>query len=124
MVWSNPFDDTNYVVQIGVVYPDGPVELSADPASLTRTGATIVASDAFTGTVEVIAYRAGENPFCCPDDTALANLRKTIALWRPGKATCDGVYALVQGRYFDWPVATFAEIATFGPSTVVRFAAA
>ncbi len=122
-VWSNPFDGIDYVVQVGAVYSDVPVTVVADPATMTRTGVGVVASDPFTGTVELIAYPAGENPFCCPDETALENLRQAIRLWRPGKATCEGIYALVQGEMWDWPVGTWDEAGgTWGPpGEVLKF---
>jgi hypothetical protein len=94
-----------------------------DSASKTSTGATLLASDAFTGTVDVFAWTAGENPLCCPGASALANLRRTIKLWRPGKATCVGIYANTVGKFFGWPVRTFGSGGTFGPGEVVAFAA-
>jgi hypothetical protein len=48
--------------------------------------------------------------FFPPDATALANLQRTIRLWRPGKATCMGIVAISTGRCFGWPLGTFASI--------------
>jgi hypothetical protein len=119
--WSNPFDDGDYIVQVGAVHSSAPVSVTADPGTRTRTGVTLVASDVFTGTVELIAYRVSEHPFCCPDATALANIRKTITLWRPGKATCEGIHALVLGRFRGWPVRTYGDGPSFQASDVVHF---
>lgn len=38
-----------------------------------------------------------------PDANTLANLKRTIGLWRPGKATCMGVYATVSGKQWGYP---------------------
>lgn len=124
VTWSQPFTSNVYQTVVGAPQTsDGPVVVVVDSASKTTTGATLIASDAFTGTVDVFAWAAGENPLCCPNASALANLRRTIRLWRPGKAKCVAIYANTVGKYFGWPVRTFGSGGTFGPSEVVAYAA-
>lgn len=124
VTWSSPFPSAVYSVLTGPPQTaDGPVTVVVDPASKTTTGATVSASGLFTGTVDVLAWAAGENPFCCPDATALANLRLNVKLWAPAKK-CMGIFALVQGKFFGWPLRTFGSGGTFGPaSTTVEYAA-
>jgi hypothetical protein len=54
-------------------------------------------------------------------DENLARLRAVIMKWKPAKALCDGVYVLVDGKYFGWPLRTFGSGGLFGPSTVVPY---
>jgi hypothetical protein len=125
VVWSQPFPPgATYQTVVGAPQTsDGPVVVVVDSASKTSTGVTLLASDAFTGTVDVFAWAAGENPLCCPNASALANLRRTIALWRPGKAKCVGVYANTVGKFVGWPLRTVGAGGTVGPGEVIAFAA-
>jgi hypothetical protein len=124
VVWSQPFPSSAYQTVVGAVQTsDGPVVVVVDSGSKTATGATLIASDAFTGTVDVFAWAAGENPLCCPSASALANLRRTIRLWRPAKAKCVGIYANTVGKFVGWPLRTVGSGGTVGPGEVVSYAA-
>jgi hypothetical protein len=96
--------------------------VSADLTSKTTTGVKIAASGPFEGTVEVLAWQAGANPFADPHPSDLARLRSIIKTWRPGKAQCVGIFVLVQGDFLGWPVGTLGS-GTLGPSSVVTFEA-
>lgn len=102
--WSNAFPDTTYEVMVGALTSTGPVTVAADPASLTKTTVDVVAVDAFVGTVTLLAYQQGANPFADLHPQDLANLQRAIELWKPKKATCMGIYVTVQGEMWDWPV--------------------
>ncbi len=120
VTWNNPFPDTTYRVQVGAVYSSDPVSVVA--ATKTTTDVTLQASGPFTGTAEVLAWQQGANPFADLHPADLARLRRIIARWRPGKATCMGIWVRVQGEMWDWPVGTWDEAGgTWGPSEAVRF---
>jgi hypothetical protein len=123
VTWSQAFPSTTYNTMIGTWQGEEFVELAIPPTSKTTTGATVQATDTCTGTVAVLAWAADENPLCCPTDEALAQIRRVIQLWRPAKALCVGIYAIVRGRCFDYPTVTFGDITTFHPSEVVEFSA-
>lgn len=123
VTWNNVFADTTYLVKPGAVVVTGGgggVLVAADAASKTTAGIRIIASAPFTGTVDVIAWQAGANPFADLHAQDLARLQNVIKKWRPAKATCVGVYALVQGAFWGWPVRTWVG-GYWGPSTVVSF---
>jgi hypothetical protein len=122
VVWNNAFTNTGYHVQVGIPTIDsgGPVSVVADLTSLTLTGCTLLASGAFTGSVSVLAWQDGANPYADLHPQDLSRLQFTIATWRPN-ALCVGVYVLAQGNYFGWPVATFSGRSAMGPSSIVRF---
>jgi hypothetical protein len=125
-VWNNAFLDTTYKVRVdGVTVTDGggPVSVVADPTTQTPTGITLRASAAFTGYVDVIAYQAGANPYADLHPADLQRLQATIRKWRPGRAICVGVYALVQGAFFAWPPQA-QQLNTMGPCTIVAFSGA
>jgi hypothetical protein len=123
VVWNNAFTDTSYAVLRGVItinsLADGIVSVSVDGSTKTPTGVTLRASEAFNGTVDAIAYPPGSNPFANLSGAAMARLRSAITKWRPGKATCLGVYALLQGNFIGWPVRTIGA-ATPGYSVVAN----
>lgn len=122
VVWNNAFPTTGYHVQVGIpVITDGGggVVVVADSTTKTLTGVTLNASGAFTGTVSVLAWQDGANPYADLHPADLSRLQFTIATWRPN-ALCVGVYALAQGKFMAWPVQTEATN-TMGPWSIVRF---
>jgi len=127
-VWNNVFPDTTYVIgSIGVTVTDGgpSVTVHADGNTKTATGVTLVASEAFTGYADVVAYQAGAtNPYADLHPSDLQRLQTTIKKWRPAKATCVGVYVLVQGHFWAWPPQTWGQAQAagyaWGPSTIAR----
>jgi hypothetical protein len=127
ITWNNPgrFVDANYQVLVGVpVITDngGGVVAWEDQTLRTASGTTIRASGPFTGEVTVIAFPVGENPFANIAAGDLARLRRIIRRWRRGAAHCMGIFVLVQGELWDWPVGTWDEAGgTWGPSEVVVF---
>jgi hypothetical protein len=99
VTWNNAFPTTSYHVQVGAVTitdGSGPVSVVADSTTFTLTGCTLLASGAFTGTVSVLAWQNGANPYADLHPSDLSKLQFTIATWRPN-ALCVGVYAVAQG---------------------------
>lgn len=122
VAWNNAFADLTYSVRVdGVTAPGGElVAVNADSKAKTLSGVTLRASAPFTGTVDVVAYQACANPLADLHPADLKRLQTLIRKWGPRKATCTGVYALVQGKFMAWPVQLQAAN-TMGPATIVRF---
>lgn len=122
ITWNNPFPTSSYLIMPGIptITSGGPASVWADGSTQTLTGVTIRASAAITGTVDVIASQIGANPLADLHPNELNRLQSAIRKWRPGKASCVGVYALVQGKFMGWPVQTQATN-TMGPWSIVRF---
>jgi hypothetical protein len=105
--WNHLFPDTTYHVQVGVpVISDGSggVSVAADSTTKTISGVQIVASAAFTGTVPVLAWQNGANPFLDLHPQDAKRLRDTILKWKPAKATVVSISAVVSGRLWGFPV--------------------
>lgn len=115
LTWNNQFTDASYLTLVCTPSGDGFVSTYVD--GKTSTGATLNVSDAFTGTIDVIAWEAGDNPFCNLHAADLARLQSVVKKWRPAKATCVGVYGLVQGNFIGWPVRTIGAAAP-GPFSI------
>lgn len=108
--WNNPFPDTSYIIQVGAVYPtdgSGGIAASADATTKTVNSVGVVASAPFVGTVELLAWQVGANPYADLHAADLARLQLLINLWRPKKALCVGIYVATKGWYWDWPVRTW-----------------
>lgn len=123
VVWNNAFADETYAILPGppiVTDSSGVVAVGADGATQTTTGVDIIASHPFTGYVHVLAHELGANPHANPHPQDLARLRRVVAEWRPGKATCDGIYVVVQGLCTGWPVGVTGDYTDPGASHVVR----
>ena len=121
VTWNNVFPTTSYHVQVGAVTitdGGGPVTVTAD--TLTLTGCTASASAAFTGTCIFLAWQDGANPYADLHPRDLSLLQFLISTWRPN-ALCVGVYAVAQGNYYGWPLATFSGRSAMGPSSIARF---
>lgn len=56
-----------------------------------------------------------------PDN--LSRLQRTIAVWKPAKATCVGIYVCRVGRFIGWPLRNVSSTGTVGPSTVDAYSA-
>ncbi len=119
--WNNSFPDTTYAVQVGAVYSTDPVSVVADATTKTTGSVGLVASGPFVGTVDVLAYQSGANPWADLHPGDLARLRNIVTRWRRGQATCTGFFVLAQGMFFDWPIRTFNYGGTFGQSVVAQF---
>jgi len=122
--WNNPFVDTTYKIQPGAVTilnGLGPVSVAADNTSKTTTGVRIAASDSFVGSVDVLAWQAGANPYADLHPNDLQRLQNAIRKWRPAKAYLLGVFCLVQGNFYGWPIATIGTRPAPGPSSIVQF---
>lgn len=123
VTWNNEFPDTTYRYLCGpaTFSGGGLVEVTPDSSTKSRTGITVNASAAFTGTADLIAWQSGSNPFADFHASDLSRLRTLISTWRPGNATCVGIYALAQGRFWGWPVETWGDGDTWGHSEVVSY---
>lgn len=123
LTWNKPLESgLSYSYIIGtptITDGSGAVVVSMDPSTVTSTGATVSASDAFSGSVTVIAYPTGTNPFFNLSATGLGVLQSVIKTWRPARGTCTGVYAIQQGKCFGWPVRTFGSGGNFSASVMV-----
>lgn len=122
VVWNNAFANTSYHVQVGIptiTDGSGPVSIVADLTTRTLTGVTLNSSGAFTGTISVIAWQDGANPYADLHPQDLSKLQFTIQTWRPN-ALCVGVYAVAQGKFMGWPVQTQATN-TMGPWSIARY---
>jgi hypothetical protein len=123
VTWNNTFPTTGYHVQVGAVtVTDGggtPV-VTADGTTFTLTGCTVNSSAAFTGTVTLLAWQDGANPYADLHPLDLSKLQFIIGTWRPN-ALCVGVYALAQGNMYGWTPLTFSTRPAMGPSSIVRF---
>lgn len=124
--WSEPFIDTTYITVPGPpVTSSGPVSVwCVSDATKTVTSITVEASGPFVGTVPVLAWPVGANPFAWLSAAKLARLRNIILDWKPARTKCMGIYALISGELWDWPVGTWDEAGgVWGPpSEVVVFA--
>jgi hypothetical protein len=125
-VWNKPFDDANYETLTGMPVTTGPpVTVGVVASSKTAADILVQASGPFTGTVTLFAYPTGANPFAWLSFGDLARLKSTILTWRGGKQKCMGVYVLVQGKFWGWPVMTFGDWKAagrkWGGSVVIRF---
>jgi hypothetical protein len=105
ITWNNPFPSGSYNIMPGLptVTSGGPVTVHADPATQTSAGVTIRASGAFTGTVDVLASQVGANPFADLHPGDLLRLQNTIKKWKPARALCVGVTAMIGGELWDYP---------------------
>lgn len=121
LTWNKPLEaGVTYSYLVGApVITDGSGGVAVWLSATSTTGATVSASDSVTGSVSVIAYPSGGNPYVNLSGTGLGVLQSVIRRWRPARATCAGVYALQQGKYFGWPVRTFGSGETFAGSAVV-----
>jgi hypothetical protein len=119
--WNNAFNDTAYSILSGAItiatVGDGIVSTWVDGSTKTAANVTVRASDDFNGSVELVAYPTGANPFVNLNGVNLSRLKTAITKWKPQKATCVGVYALLQGHFIGWPVRTIGS-ATPGYSVV------
>ncbi len=120
VTWNNPFPDMTYVAIPGAVYSTSPAAVSVDPSTKTKTTVQVAASGPFVGTVEVLAWQTGSNPFADLHPADLARLQTIVRAWKPSKATCRGVYALVLGHFIGWPVRLIGA-ATPGPASIVSY---
>lgn len=122
-MWNNPFEDVTYhaIAAAPVVSSGGPVIVSLDAATKTPTGINVITSAPFVGSVDLLGWRDGQNPFGDIRPNDLARLHSIIRKWRPAKATCTGVYVLVQGQFIGWPVRTIGSSPTIGPAETVVY---
>jgi hypothetical protein len=122
--WSHTFADATYRVLIGGQQPLSGGGPTAFAVINKRAGSCqIQAAARWAGTVDLIAYEAGANPFANLTAPDLARLRDIIKKWAPAKATCTGIYLLVQGNFIGWPLRSINTNPTIGPpATIVRYA--
>lgn len=128
VAWNNAFPDTTYKILVGtptITDGGGPVVVDADGTTKTSTGVTVRTNTPFVGSVDLVAYQVGANPYFDFHPGDLARLRAIIRRWQPGARTCDGIFGLAQGAFWGWPLDTWAGsvgAGTFwGSSTVVSY---
>lgn len=119
--WNNEFPDTTYQISPSPPTMTGPsVAVWADGATKTTRGVRIAASAPFVGTVDVLAWRLGQNPYADLHPGDLARLQNTIRRWAARKAECRGVFALVYGEFIGWPVRLIGDSAP-QPTSIVSY---
>jgi hypothetical protein len=110
LTWNNSFSDTTYQMSapsVTMSSVDSVPAVNVDPTTKTLTGVTLVSSMAFTGSAEVVAWQLGANPFADLHLADIARLKLIVNRWRPKRATCMGVFAVVTGDTWDWPMSTW-----------------
>lgn len=105
--WNNAFADTTYKTQRGAIYSSSMVEAVIDGTTKTKTGVQVKASAPFVGTVDVLAWEAGANPFADIHAADLARLRRLIYRWKPQKSICAGVYQIVKLPVWGYPTSGY-----------------
>ena len=107
--WPTPYSDVTYRIQCGpplVTDGSGMVAVAADATTQTPSSVQIMASGSFAGTVDVLAYRAGANPFWDLKPYDLARIRRLIARWRPAKAVCASIFLFPSLPVWGYPINT------------------
>jgi len=111
VAWSHPFDCAVYSVMVGApVITDslGPITATVDMTTATASTIVVNASDSFTGTVPILGWPAGANPFVSLSPASTQSLRGIIRKWKPGRTIVDGVYVLQQGHFWAFPVVAWS----------------
>jgi len=124
VTWNNAFPDTTYHILLApatVTDGGGPVAVGLDGGTKTQTGITVNASYPFVGTVELLAWQDGANPFADFHPADLARLKNIIRTWKPARALCVGIACIAQGRLWGWPVGLWATGSTWGPGSSVFY---
>lgn len=100
--WTRPFGPLDTIsTSFTVITAGGPVIVTI--TETTPTTVTATADSMFTGTVNVLGWVTGADPFLDPRAGELALMRKLIKLYKPGKATCADILATVNGRVWGFP---------------------
>lgn len=124
-VFDPPFSDATYQHAVGVPIGTGPVSMSAiEDGTKTASQIAVAASGpGFVGVVPVLAWKVGDSPFASMTASDLARLRRIVRDWKPARARCVGLYVLISGEFWDWPVGTWDEPGGFWgpPGDVVHF---
>lgn len=125
VTWAVPFSGFYDALAGAPVITDGtgPILVALDGLATTSTGTTVVASAPFVGYVDVVAYEPGANPLGSLRALDLLRVQSVLAKWRAAKASCLGIYILVQGAFWGWPLETWGSGGNWGPSTVVAYPA-
>jgi hypothetical protein len=121
--WNHIFPDTTYHMLAGapLIGDDvGAVFVGADATTKTLSSVQVQASAAFTGTVTVLAWQNGAFPFADIHPSDLRRLRDVILKWKPAKATCVSISAVISGRLWGFPLdVKWGDGGTWGGTTVI-----
>lgn len=107
--FPTPFDDTSYLTMHGMPISDEPAIVSVTTVGKTAASVRVLAPAGWVGKVPVLAWPVGEHPFANMAASDLSRLRRVVNDWRPAKARCMGVYVVISGELWDWPVGTWDE---------------
>ncbi len=103
--WTRPFLSSDVIAtSFTVITAGGPVVVSI--TSTSPSSVTVTASSAFVGTVQILAWVLGNNPFMDPRDSEIALLRKLVNIWKPAKATFMYAVTSFDGLLWGWPFGT------------------
>lgn len=119
--WTGEFPDTSYSVMTGgITVTDGQGDIAAwvPPELKAQSSCQVAASAPFSGTVDVLAYFAGTNPFGTID---LNRIRSIIRKWGRAAATCKSISVQVYGDFIGWPVRAISDRSTIGPSWIATY---
>lgn len=103
--WSGPWDGTDYLTALSVTTTDGSAPVVVISAK-TRTTVTVTASAPFEGYVDLLGWLSGANPFAGPSLTTRNTIKKIANRWKPAKAKYMGMYAVINGAVWGWPIGT------------------
>lgn len=104
--WSAPWDDASYIAMPAApVTVDGSIPVVA-VSEKSKTTATVQASLAFEGYVDLIGWIAGSNPFASPSLSMRNLINKLVKTWKPAKAKYMGAVMHVSGVLWGWPIGT------------------
>lgn len=102
VTWPIVFADTSYHVLVGV--PSDSVIITVDGASKTTTGITLQSTASWSGSVAVIAYATGVDPFNVFTVASPGAIKRIIITFRPN-ALCMGVSSIASGSTWGYPAA-------------------
>lgn len=122
VTWPAAFADATYHTLPGApVTADGPVSVAVDETTKTAASVRMTASGSFVGTVPVLGWPDGENPFANISASDLAKCKRIVRDWKPAKAKCMGLFVLVSGRSWGWPLVAWGDVGLKWGGEVVAF---
>lgn len=103
IIWPTPFDSLP-IIMMSLISTDTDSFPIINLTNKTLTSIRVETSDMFNGSVNLLGFTAGADPFCNPQSATLAGLRQAVKKMQWGNATCGGIYAIRTGNSWGWPV--------------------
>lgn len=120
--WPAAYADTTYRIVVGVpIVGSGPPPLGvyADGSTKTTAHVSVGASAPWVGSVDVMAFASGIDPFN-PTGLDIDLFRRTVKTWGRAAGTCVALYVLNSGDYLGWPIGTLGA-GVLGPASVTTY---